>query len=302
MRGIRLLRSLFPAALPAAVGALLLCGATGVRAEWLAPLTVETATTIPAGEIDFALGASYFHNRRYPPFTPPGFVRSQDLTTVPEIALRAAAGDMVEIQASYELIDLDEDTIDGSSHTYGGGDARLFAKIYALRERVWIPAMGVRFGTKLPNASSSEGGRQPGDLGTDKIDFFLQWLGSKHIGIFTVHLNLGIAILDNPGFDPNNATGQDDLFTYAVGLVSPALALDAAGQWGVRMLTEVAGQTGSRFHNDGNAVRAGLQVGQGNWTLYAGASAGLNSAAEKFGVMGGVIYALEVERLAALFE
>ena len=274
----------------------LLLGSAVARAEWLAPLTVETAATIPSGQIDFALGASYFRNRRFPPFTPPGFIHSQNLTNVPELGLRAAIGDMVEIQASYEFIDLDEHTDAGHHQTYGGGDARLFTKIYALRERKWVPAMGVRFGTKLPNASSSA------RLGTDEFDFFLQWLGSKHIGPVDVHLDLGIALLGNPGFDASNSRGQDDLFTYAVGLVSPTFALDRASAWGIRFLTEVAGQTGSRFHNDGDAVRAGLQVAYGGFTLYAGASAGLDSAAEQYGVMGGVIYAFEVERLAALFE
>jgi hypothetical protein len=291
MRDARRLHDLPRIARYLTVAAMLLAAVSNAHAEWLAPLTVETATTIPSGEIDFALGASYFRNRRYPPFTPSGFIQSQNLTAVPELALRAAVGSMVEVQASYEFLDLDEQTTEGSDHTYGGGDARLFTKIYAVRERVWIPAMGVRFGTKLPNASATK------HLGTDEIDFFLQWLASKHIGPCMVHLNLGLALLDNPSGD-----GQDDLFTYAVGLVSPSLALDAAGQWGIRFLTEVAGQTGSRFNNDGNAVRAGFQVGHGGLTLYAGASAGLNSAAEKYGVMGGAIYAFEVERLAALFE
>ncbi len=279
-------------ALLVAAAALLPGGHTVARAEWLAPLTVETAETIPSGQIDLALGASYFHNRRFPPFTPPGYVDWQDLTAVPELGVRAAAGGMVEIQASYEFIDLDEDTADGHHHTYGGGDARLFTKVYVVRERTWVPAMGVRFGTKLPNASRAD------RLGTDEVDFAIQWLGSKHIGAFTTHVNLGIALLGNPG----SSGGQDDLFTYAVGLVSPMLGGASADDWGVRMLTDVAGTTGSRFDNDGNAVRAGLQVVHGGFTFYAGASAGLSSAAEQYGVMGGVIYAFAVERLAALFE
>lgn len=289
-------RRLTPFALFLATAAAPFAGGTRARAAWLAPLTVESAETIPSGELDLALGASYFRNRRFPPFTPPGFIHYQDLTAVPELGLRAAAGDMVEIQASYEFLDLNESTVDGHHNTYGGGDARLFTKIYVVRERTWIPAMGVRFGTKLPNANSSR------RLGTDEFDFLIQWLGSKHIGDFTAYVNLGIALLGNPGFDQANSRGQDDLFTYAVGLVSPTLGLDRAGEWGVRFLTEAAGTTGSRFHNDGDAVRAGLQVVHGGFTLYAGASAGLYSAAEKYGVMGGVIYAFEVERLAALFE
>ncbi len=267
--------------------------------EWLAPLTVEDAQTLPSGQIDLALGVSYFRNRRFPAFTREGYIRWQDLITAPEVALRAAVGSRVEIQASYEFIDLHENTQDaGTRSKYGGGDARLFTKIYALRERTWIPGMGFRFGVKLPNASSRD------RLGTDATDFFIQWLASKRFGGFSAHLNLGVAILDNAttlvGRPPNLTGGQDDLFTYAIGVVSPTASLVAG--WGLRGLLDVAGTTGSRFSNDGNAMRGGFQLMHGGWTIYGGASGGLNSAAEQFGVMGGVIYAFDVERLTTLFE
>jgi hypothetical protein len=269
----------------------LCCLAAVARAEWLAPLTVETAETLPSGQIDLALGASYFHNLRFPPFTPPGFILWQDLTAVPELALRAAVGSRVEIQASYEFLDLNEHTTAGLHSTYGGGDARLFTKIYAVREGTWIPGLGVRFGTKLPNASSTD------RLGTNATDFFIQWLASKHIGDFSVHCNLGIALLDEP-----TGNGQDDLFTYAIGAVSPTLGAHAPGEWGVRFLADVAGTTGSRFNNDGTEIRGGLQVVYDGLTLYAGVGGGLSGAAEDYGFMGGVIYAFDVERLTSLFE
>jgi hypothetical protein len=265
-------------------------------ADWLAPLTVETATTIPSGQINVLLGASYARNARFPPFTPDGYIRSQNLVGGPEIGFRAAVGSMVEVQASYEFLYNDEENVDGSFSTYGGGDARLFTKIYAVRERTWIPAMGFRFGTKLPNASSSD------RLGTDEIDFFLQWLGSKQIGPITGLLNLGFSLLDNPGFQGSNAGGQDDLFTYALGVATPRLAIDSDRAWQLRLLGEFSGQTGSRFDNDFNSLRAGTQVTWDGLTLYLGASAGLSGAAADYGVMGGAIYAFEVERLAALFD
>ena len=271
---------------------------TTAPAEWFAPLTVEDAQTLPSGQIDLALGASYFRNRRFPAFTREGYIHWQNLVTVPEFALRAAVGSRVEIQASYEFINLHESTVDGSHNKYGGGDARLFTKIYAVRERTWVPAIGFRFGTKLPNANSAD------RLGTDETDFFIQCLGSKRIGEFSVHLNLGIALLGDAtgltGRPANLKSGQDDLFTYAVGVVSPTAEI--ADALGVRALLEAAGTTGSRFDNDGNAMRGGVQLLYGGWTIYAGASAGLNSAAEKYGVMGGAIYAFDVDRLTALFE
>jgi hypothetical protein len=271
-------------------------------AEWLAPLTTETAETMTSGTAQFGLGASYFRNRRYPPFTPSGFIQSQNLTTVPELGFRIAAGSMVEIQASYEFINLDEQTIDGSNDVYGGGDARLFTKVYVVSERTWVPALGARFGVKLPNASSKD------RLGTDETDFHISVLASKHFGGFATHVNLGIAILGNPGFGDADSSGQDDLFTYAVALVTPTLGVgpslgaEAEHGWGGRFLMEVSGQTGSRFDNDSAAIRGGLQVFYGGLTLYAGVSGGLFSAAEKYGFMGGALYAFELERVAALFE
>jgi hypothetical protein len=272
------------------------CLTVPARADWLAPLTTETAETMQSGTAQLGLGASYFRNRRYPPFTSSGFIQEQHLTTVPEVGFRIAAGSMVEIQASYEFINLDEQTTAGPNNVYGGGDARLFTKVYIVREREWLPAMGLRFGVKLPNANAKDG------LGTDEADFHIQGLGSKQIGGFGLHVNLGLAILGNPGFGGSDSSGQDDLFTYAVGLVTPTFGSTAEDEWGVRFLTDVAGQTGSRFNNDGAAVRAGLQVLYGGLTIYAGASGGLASAAEKYGVMGGVLYAFELERVAALFE
>jgi hypothetical protein len=262
------------------------------RADWLAPLVTETAETIHAGSAEIGLGASYFRNQRFPAFTPSGYVQSQNLIAGPQLGFRIAAGSMVEIQASYELLDLDEHTVDGHHSTYGGGDARLFTKVYMLAERTWIPAAGLRFGTKLPNANQSD------RLGTDETDFFIQALASKQIGDFAVHANLGIALLGNP----TGSGGQDDLFTYAVALVSPTLGAHTDDQWGVRALLEATGTAGSRFDNDGAEMRGGLQVLYGGWRLYAGASGGLASAAAKYGFMGGAIYAFELERLAALFR
>lgn len=260
------------------------------RGQWLAPLLLETAPTLPSGEIDIALGASYFHNADYPPFTPANSINWQDLTAVPTIGVRAGIGGMVEVQASYEILNMSESTTSGAVGKYGTGDARLFAKFFFLRERTWVPAMGGRFGVKLPNA------REP--LGTNEADVFLQWLGSKHLGPVTAHLNLGIALLGNPG--PSG--GQDDLFAYAVGVVSPTLGADAPDAWGARLLADVEGWAGSRFGNDANEFRLGVQVVRGPLTIYAGAEAGLSGIAAEYGAIGGAIYTFDFDRLAAAFE
>jgi hypothetical protein len=271
--------------------------ATAARAEWLAPLVTETAETIPSASAQIGFSAAYDNDGRYPGFTPPSEIKWQSLTTAPALAFRIAPSDWVEIQASYEFLNNDQRTVSGGHQsTFGGGDARLFTKIWMTRERTWIPATGIRFGTKLPNAQAKD------RLGTDETDFFIQLLGSKRFGDWAGHLNLGISLLGNPGFYGADSSGQDDLFTYNIAMTSPYLGAHAAERWGVRGLLEFAGATGSRFDNDYNLVRAGPQVTYGGWTMFLGVTGGIDGAAPTYGFSGGVFYSFELERLAALFE
>jgi hypothetical protein len=282
------------------VGLLVAAGlvlATAAHAEWLAPLVTETAETIPSASAQVGIGFAYDNDGRYPGFTPPNEIKWQSLTTAPALAFRIAPSDWVEIQASYEFLNNDQSTVSGGKQSnFGGGDARLFTKIWAVRERTWIPAMGVRFGTKLPNADAKD------RLGTDETDFFIQLLGSKRFGDWAGHLNLGISLLGNPGFYGADSSGQDDLFTYSIAGTTPYLGAHAADRWGVRGLLEFAGATGSRFDNDYNLVRAGPQITFGGWTMFLGVTGGIDGAAPTYGFSGGAFYSFELERLAALFE
>ncbi len=289
--GARILFVAFLAASPAVPAA----------AESLLPLTTETAHTLPSGTAEVVLGTSYFRNLRFPPFTPPGVIRSQNLITGPEFGFQIAAGGRVEIQARFELISLDE-TLSGGvkdSH-YGAGDARLFTKVRILEEKRYWPTLGVRFGTKLPNANQKD------RLGTDETDFGIETLLSKDFGPLAAHVNLGLLLLGNPGpvlgAPQRSSSGQDDLFSYSVALVSRPLGSKAEGASSLRFVGEVTGLAGSRFDNDRTAARLGLQIQSGGLTVYSGVSAGLVTASEDFGVRAGLIYAFELERLAGLFE
>jgi hypothetical protein len=281
---------------------LFLLFAPAAHAASLLPLQSESAAPLPSGTLEAVLGVSYFNNQRFPLFTPAGFIRNQDRVSLPEIAFRVGAGDWVEIQAAYELIYLDESTAAGSDSTYGSGDARLHAKARLLREAGHWPGLGIRFGTKLPNASKDD------RLGTDEIDFGIEVLASKDFGPLESHLNLGILLLDNPGpvaGAPNrDSDGQDDLFTYSVALASRPLGADSPGAFSLRFLAEVAGYAGSRsrFDNDRTDLALGMQLRSGGFTLYSGASVGLVTASENYGLRLGVIYAFELARLAGLGE
>lgn len=261
-------------------------------AETLFPLATEDAAPLPHGVAEPYFGFTYFRNQRFPPFTPRGALRGQDLFALPQFGVRVGAGDWVEIQASYEFLLVDETLRDGRSHSaYGGGDARLFAKVRLLHEANPWPAVGLRFGTKLPNANRAD------RLGTDETDFHIETLLSREFGAVTAHANLGIAILGNSGPAVEGDTsfdndGQDDLFTWSLGVVGPGRALAAGERWIARPLAEIRGTLGSRYDNDGTGVRLGAQLSEGRWSGYLGMSAGLAGATEDLGVLAGAIYRL----------
>ena len=268
------------------------------RGASLLPLRTETAAPLPSGVLELAIGTSYFHNLRFPMFTPRGAIREQDLVTAPEMALRIGVGDWLEIQASYELLYLDERNVEESHTEFGGGDARLFTKVRLYRESERIPGFALRFGTKLPNANQDD------RLGTDETDFAIEALASKDFGIVSTHLNMGILIAGNPGPEPGarnrNSDGQDDLFTYSVGLASrPFGSSDPAGVRG-RLVAEVQGLAGTHrdFDNDRAAARFGGRLEIGALSLYAGVSVGLESGSEDVGASAGLLYAFDLGALA----
>jgi hypothetical protein len=286
------------------------CGAAGValligiaapavaRAYSLLPLVTEEAQTLPSGVAEGILGVAYFKDLRFPAFTPAGALRSQTLLGLPQFGFRIGAGGWVEIQASYEVLYLDETAANGQTNwQYDSGDIRLSTKGWIARQRGFWPALGVRFGTKLPNASRKRG------LGTDDTDFGIDALVSEDFGPCAVHANMGLLLLGNSGpiighsFD---AGGQDDLFNYSLAVTSAWLGQPAPGAALLRLVAELAGQTGSRFGNDRTAIRAGLQIQQGHGTVYLGVSTGLITASENIGASTGFIYTFEPGKLLGM--
>jgi len=269
-------------------------------AATLLPLTAEMATTLPSGNAEATLGLSYFKDMRWPAFTPAGSLRRQTLLQAPQLGFRIGAGDWAEIQATFEMIYLNEKTASGDTHRhFGNGDARLATKVHVVREREWIPAFGLHFGAKLPNADRDQ------RLGTDDTDFWIAALASKDLGWLDVHANLGMLLLGNSGStlgDTFNAGGQDDLFTYVFAATSKPLALleDAAVE--LRALGEITGWSGSRYDNDRANGRLGLQLAHGASSLFLGTSFGFVTGNENIGVTAGYIYRFEPARLFTCAE
>ena len=250
---------------------------------------------MPNGIAQATLGVSYALNGTFPFFTPPGSLESQDVVGVPQFGFRIGAGGWVEIQASYETIYLHERDVDGQTNTqFGSGDACLFTKVRLLKEGDILPALGLRFGTKLPNASRAE------HLGTDETDWMGEILASRRFGPVTGHVNLGLALLGVPKPFPGQtfeAGGQDDLFAYSIAVVSKPLGDDRPEATHVTILGEVAGLAGSHFDNDRAAIRIGLQIVHGAATVYVGVGTGLITESEEFGANAGFTYTFDVAKL-----
>ncbi len=261
----------------------------------LLPLVTERAETLPTGTAEAILGVTFLKDLRYPPFTPPGVVHSLILIGLPQFGFRIAAGDWAEIQASYEVLYLNEKTTSGQTNwQYGSGDLRMSTKVWIARERGLFPALGLRFGTKLPNAN------RDAQLGTDDTDFWADGLASKDLGPLSLHANLGILLLGNSGSPISNvyqAGGQDDLVNYSFAVVSAPMGAPVAGATRLRMLAEIAGQNGSHYANDRSVARFGLQLAQGAGALFLGVSTGLDTASETIGASMGIIYTFEPAKL-----
>ena len=75
-----------------------------------------------------------------------------------------------------------------------------------MAEAAGRPALGIRFATKLPNASNESG------LGLDTTDFYVSLLGAKTVQSIRVVGNLGVGILA----DPTNGHRQNDVLTYGL--------------------------------------------------------------------------------------
>lgn len=281
----------------AGIISLLLCAslASAAHAFSLQPLETEDARVLPSGVAEASLGVSYLDNQRFPPFTPPGTFSSQTLVKVPQFGFRVGAGGWAEIQASYETIYLNEHgSAGGSNWQLGSGDMRMFTKVWLARERRIMPALGLRFGTKLPNANRHN------LLGTDDTDFLADALFTKHFGPVSGDINMGLLLLGNSGPSVGNsfpAGGQDDLFDYRVAVVSRSFGLDQPGAVQLRLLGELTGWAGSHYFNDRSALRAGIQMTRGSGTVFLGVSVGLITASENVGASTGFIYRFNLAKL-----
>ncbi len=158
-------------------------------------------------------------------------------------------------------------------------DIVIATKIRLLSETPGRPAVGVRFATKLPNASNESG------LGLDTTDVYMSALFGKTVQSIRFVGNVGVGILG----DPTDGNRQNDVLTYGMSLARAVRqGLEVVGEINGRLDTrsgEPPPGTGSR-----GAMRVGGRFTKGTVRVDAGLIIGMTSRDPGFGFTAGATW------------
>jgi hypothetical protein len=250
------------------------------------PLVTEDPEPIGAGRVLIEGGIDAAHNQEYPVSGLKG-----NLWRLPTIGISVGLSSIAELQIDGGLHDqlaiTDRNrtaplagllTVTGTS-THDVEDIVVATKIRLLQETAGRPAVGIRFATKLPNASNESG------LGLDTTDFFASLLGAKTVQSIRVVGNLGVGILA----DPTSGNRQNDVLTYGVSfaraVTQPA---ELVGELNGRLST----RSGTAF--PGTESRGTLKLGgrytRGPIRFDAAVFFGMTSIDPTIGVTAGFTY------------
>lgn len=256
------------------------------------PLVTEDPETIGAGRVLVEAGFDYGRGVFYPASGLEG-----NLLRVPLIGLSVGVSSIAEVQIDggfyNRLAITDRQPAPLSSMLTATGDSTsdvedlsIGMKIRVAAETASRPALGVRFATKLPNASNESG------LGLDTTDFFASIVGAKTVERVRVVGNIGVGILG----DPTRGDRQNDVLTYGFSLAravtQPAeVVAEVNGQLDTRAGAPPPG-TGSR-----GQVRLGGRYTIGSWRADAAVLVGISSRDPGVGFTAGFTYVFNAFKL-----
>jgi hypothetical protein len=250
------------------------------------PLTTEDPEPIGAGRLLIEGGIDAAHNQQYPVSGLKG-----NLWRIPTVGISVGISSIAELQIDgglYDKLTIAERrtaplsnllTIGTDTTTHDVEDIVLATKIRLTSESAGRPALGVRFATKLPNASNESG------LGLDTTDFYMSLLGAKTVESIRVVGNFGFGILA----DPTNGNRQNDVLTYG-------LSFARAITQGAELVGELNGRISTRSGDafPGTESRGLLKLG-GRYThasirFDAAAYVGLTTIDPTIGFTAGFTY------------
>jgi hypothetical protein len=251
------------------------------------PLVTEDPEVIGAGLVLIEGGFDYSRDVLYPASGLQG-----NLLRVPTLGVSFGLSSIAELQLDggiYNRLSIthvgvgpaplaNQLDFTGSS-THDVEDIVIATKIRLLAETPGRPAVGIRFATKLPNASNESG------LGLDTTDFQAQMLIGKTVQSIRVVGNVGLGILA----DPTRGDNQNDVLLYGVSVAR-------AVREGVEVVGELNGRASTRGGTPpaGTESRATIRVGgrltRGTVRLDAGVLLGLTSRDPGFGFTAGATW------------
>ena len=145
-----------------------------------------------------------------------------------------------------------------------------------------MPAISLRFATKLPNASNESG------LGLDTMDFFQSLLVGKTIQAVRMVGNVGLGILS----DPTRGDRQNDVLIYGVSFAR-------AFAPGAEIVGEINGRTSTRRGGPPPGTESaatmtfGLRYTRGTVRVDGGVFTGFTSRDPRVGLTGGLTWVFE---------
>jgi hypothetical protein len=251
------------------------------------PLVTEDPETVGAGRVLIEGGIDYARDVRFPLSGLEG-----NLFRGPLLGTSIGVSSIAEIQIDgglYNRLSIEHRTAAPLAGVVKAGDTTsdvedlvIGTKVRMVSEGTSRPALGVRFATKLPNASNENG------LGRDTTDFFASFLGAKTVESVRVVANLGVGIMG----DATRGDRQNDVVTYGL---SFARAVTQRG--------EVVGELNGRLNTrDGvpppgtessGILRFGARYTAGTWRADAALMFGLTSRDPSSGVTVGFTYVFQ---------
>jgi hypothetical protein len=264
-------------------------GGTSTARAQQRPLVTEDPETIGAGRLLVEGGLDYAIDQDFP-----ASGLSGDVLRVPLVGVSVGISSIAEIQIDggfytrltisdrdpaaplAGMLDVDGDT------TTDVEDIVIATKVRFLSETASRPGLGLRFGTKLPNAGNESG------LGLDTTDFFASALVGKTVRSIRFVVNAGIGILA----DPTRGDRQNDVLLYG-------MSVARAFERGLEVVGEVNGRLDTRAGDPppGTESRSVLRVGgrftYGPGRLDAGVLIGLTSPDPRLGFTVGYTHVFD---------
>jgi len=210
------------------------------------PLLTEDPEPIGAGRLLIEGGFDLSRNEEFPVSGLEGTLLrlptvgvSVGISSIAELQIDGGFYDRLSIKTRDPNAPLASELTATGDRTHDMSDFVIATKIRFATESAGRPALGIRFATKLPNASNESG------LGLDTTDFHITLLGAKTVQSIRVVGNLGVGILS----DPTIGHRQNDVLEYGL---SFARAMTQAA--------ELVGELNGRFSTRGGDAFPGTDT------------------------------------------